>query len=572
MRIAMERYFAVIVLIILQQNLIISQKKEKQDISENIIAADPADFILKKADFKHYIDALNASDSNYHFNVIPHTSMISNEDTWNFLKDNIPFFECPDKEIMEVYYYRWWTFRKHIKKTPDGYVITEFMPEVDWAGKYNTISCAAALHFREGRWLHNPEFLTDYGEFWLRKGGDPYRYSFWISDSYMQLHYVHPADSVLLDVLPDLISNYAEWELRRKQPDGLFFQIGSADGMEVGIGGAGKRPTINSYMFAEAKALSAIGAIKKDTVIENYFREEAEKLRQLTLDKLWDKQDSFFKVIRTDNKALKAEYRFEERATVREKLADVRELIGYVPWYHELPPQNMGYEVAWKQLMDNDGFYAPFGPTTAEQRHPEFRISYEGHECKWNGPSWPFATSQTLTALANVLNNYQQNVIDKNDYFDILKIYTKSHRFRQIPPDDSGDTIISNDLWIDENLNPYTGDWLARTRMEVQKYKTNIKERGAYYNHSTYNDLIITGLVGIRPTPENEIIVNPMIPDHWEWFCLDNVSYKGKLVTILWDKTGAKYQRGIGLKIYVNGIEKVSSREIKKLSVCLSEN
>ena len=56
--------------------------------------------------------------------------------------------------------------------------------------------------------------------------------------------------------------------------------------------------------------------------------------------------------------------------------------------------------------MDPQGFQAPFGPTTAERRHPGFAVSYEGHECQWNGPSWPFATSVTLTALANVLNDY----------------------------------------------------------------------------------------------------------------------------------------------------------------------
>ena len=62
---------------------------------------------LSKAEFKHYIDTFNIQDTlNLHFDVIPDTRMISNEDTWAFLKENIPFFECPDKEIEEVYYYR----------------------------------------------------------------------------------------------------------------------------------------------------------------------------------------------------------------------------------------------------------------------------------------------------------------------------------------------------------------------------------------------------------------------------------------------------------------------------------
>ena len=60
-----------------------------------------------------------------------------------FLSTNIPLFECPDKDFEQIYYFRWWTYRKHIKQTPDGFVITEFLPHVGWAGKHNTINCAA---------------------------------------------------------------------------------------------------------------------------------------------------------------------------------------------------------------------------------------------------------------------------------------------------------------------------------------------------------------------------------------------------------------------------------------------
>jgi hypothetical protein len=425
------------------------------------------------------------------------------------------------------------------------------MPNVSWAGKYNTIPCPAGHHFREGRWLHNPRFIQDYGRFWLRGGGDPYRYSFWIADSYLQLQMVHPDDSLLISMLPDLITNFKEWEKRRRDSDGLFWQSDGEDGMEVALGGTGKRPTINTYRFADARAIATIARMKGDRVLSDQFTAEAEKIRLLTLDKLWDKHDSFFKVIPTG----------------KDSLCSARELIGYVPWYQELVPKNKGYEKAWAQLMDPDGFYAPFGPTTAEQRDPGFRVSYEGHECQWKGPSWPFATSQTLTAMANVMNDYPQNVITQENFFDILKIYAKSHRFRQIPP--AGDTIVSDQLWIDENLNPFNGDWLARTRMEVQNHNHGFRERGIYYNHSTYNDIIITGLVGLRPSLDNSLTINPLIPESWDWFCLDDILYKGFRLTILWDRTGERYHKGKGLRIYANGKLLVKDDNINKLSVKL---
>ena len=101
----------------------------------------------------------------------------------DWLRREVPFFECPDASIDEIYYFRWRVYHKHLKQTPDGFVVTEFLPNVDWAGKHNTISCAAGHHFREGRWLHDTRFLEDYARFWFRKGGEPRRYSFWAADS-----------------------------------------------------------------------------------------------------------------------------------------------------------------------------------------------------------------------------------------------------------------------------------------------------------------------------------------------------------------------------------------------------
>ena len=82
------------------------------------------------------------------------------------------------------------------------------------------------------------------------------------------------------------------------------------------------------------------------------------------------------------------------------------------------------------------GFYAPFGPTTAERRHPRFMF-HNPHDCLWNGPSWPYATSQTLTAMANLLNDEEQNVVGNKDYLQILTNYaarntrTASHGSRK---------------------------------------------------------------------------------------------------------------------------------------------
>ena len=292
-------------------------------------------------------------------------------------------------------------------------------------------------------------------------------------------------DRLAKELLPDLIKNYEAWEGDHRDANGLFWQMDDRDGMEESISGRlhpshlGYRATINSYMYGDALAIAEIAGRAGRGDVAGRFRARAAEIRRLTQAKLWDPAAQFFKVLPRGEGA---------------KLSSVRELHGYTPWYFNLPDADKA--VAWKQLMDSRGFYAPYGPTTAEQRHPQYTISYQGHECQWNGPSWPFATAVTLTGLANLLNNDPQHVIGKKDYFDVLKIYARSqHRKR-----DDGRVVP----WIDENLNPDNGDWISRTRLKSWKNAgwdadKGGEERGKDYNHSTYCDLVINGLVGLRP-------------------------------------------------------------------------
>jgi hypothetical protein len=110
-----------------------------------------------EAKLKAYIDTFNAKDEELYVEDIP------NNITFNFLKNKIPLFECPDKVIEEIYYFRWWTWRKHIRTISSIkgalVVMTEFMPPVQWAGTGNTICAGAGHHIMEGRWLRGNDSI-----------------------------------------------------------------------------------------------------------------------------------------------------------------------------------------------------------------------------------------------------------------------------------------------------------------------------------------------------------------------------------------------------------------------------
>lgn len=519
--------------------------------------------VLKPEQFQQYVEFFNQHDQESVTNHIP------NANAWDWMKANVPFFECPDKEVERTYCFRWWTYRKHIRKTQDGWVISEFLPPVGWAGLDNTIPCAPGHHFYEGRWVRDPQILDGYAKFWLLQDRGLHRYSNWLADAIWARRCVTGDGRLASKLLPALIESYRQWEKDHRDPNGLFWQQAAADGMEAAIGGDGYRATFNSYMYGDAMAIGDIAEEAGKMNVARQFREDAQRIKQFVETQLWDADAQFFKLRYRDAKTA---------SDVSQKtLCDARELYGYVPWQFHLP--DPAYDVAWKQLMDPMGFYAPFGPTTAEQRHPGFSVRYAGHDCQWCGPSWPYATAQTLTALANLLNDRKQGFIGKADYFETLRIYARSHALREgsmeviggvktVPqPDPATLNSLDKQPWIDENLNPYTGEWIARDIHQQEGHTEKNTERGKDYNHSTFCDLVISGLVGLRPRADDIVEVNPLVPEGvWDYFCLDNVSYHGRNLTVLWDKTGQKYGRGSGLRVLSDGREIAHSETLSRVT------
>jgi hypothetical protein len=139
---------------------------------------------------------------------------------------------------------------------------------------------------------------------------------------------------------------------------------------------------------------------------------------------------------------------------------------------------------------------------------------------------------------------------DSADFAALLHQYAAAHRLRL----KDGRTIS----WIDENLDPFTGEWLARSIFRLQGKKTHYK-RGKDYNHSSFCDLVISGLCGICPQVDNRIIVKPLASSHWRYFKLSNLHYHGQEVTVSWDRTGEYYGKGKGFSVSVNGVEKFRS-------------
>ena len=196
--------------------------------------------------------------------------------------------------------------------------------------------------------------------------------------------------------------DYQTWTNEQGLENGLYWQYDVRDGMEESISGSRKeknaRPPLNRYMYANAMAISKVAELAGKKAIAEKYAQKAAQLKSLIHELMWDNEAQFFKVWRPNG-----------------ELTNVREEIGFIPWYFNLPEP--GYEQAWQLFTDPQGFKAPFGITTAERRHPQFRSHGVG-TCEWDGAGWPYATSQTLVGLANVIRSFEQKYVGRMDYFD----------------------------------------------------------------------------------------------------------------------------------------------------------
>lgn len=468
-----------------------------------------------------YIKEFNALCPETKVNAIP--DRLAEE----FLAENAPHIEIPDKQMERTYYFRLWTYRKHIKRTEDGYVVTEFLPDVPWAGADNAIACPVAHQIHEGRWLKNKEFLYAYiRHFALGRGSkkDIYTYNNPFIEAVCDLILRDGDLAFGKELYPHLCRQYEHLKELHGTPSGLYHSIDNYDGMEYSVSGNGLRPTINSYMYGNARALAALAEALGETETADKLRAEAAKLRTLVQEKLYDKKDGFYKTVPAETPSDEPDFSRSDASR------DCKEEIGYLPFLYGIAEKEE--EGAFRLLFDEAHFAAPYGPTTADRSHARFdQYKYTvRHECLWDGPSWPYATSQTLSALEKVLHD-GTDAVTPQEYMSLLSVFSRSHTLTE-----NGVTIP----FIDEDLDPFTGEWIARRRIREMKEEDGtdkIEGRGMYYNHSTFADLVLSGALGIT-VAKDTLRIAPLAIGTWERFRVENLSLRGRCFAVTYDTAG----------------------------------
>jgi hypothetical protein len=499
--------------------------------------------VLRPADYHHYIDTFHQQEQEATGKLYEGES---GEDSWTWMQREIPWFDASDKRFEEMYYFRWYAWKKHLVKAPTGFIITEWLPKPSLPD-FGALPDAASFHIAEARWLHDPAIAEDDARYWCSPGVDSHKYSDALAATVLDLTLANGDRALGKALLPALKSNYKAWEDTQQDANGLFWSIDTRDAMEKSISGDGYRPTLNSYMYADARAIADIADSTGDQPATAEFNRKADTLRALIEDRLWNPNDQFYEVVSpAADSGIRKQKKFIDPGT-NLQFSGVREQIGFIPWTYDIPATS--HAVAWKQLFDPQGFDSKYGATTAERRSPRFRFA-SSDQCTWNGPAWPFAMTQTLLALAAYEDRPGPSVMSHADFYKLFDRYVLSqHQTLK-----NGHTID----WIDEDLDADTDEWIAK---DILIAKNNQVGRGNYYNHSGFANPLILGLIGLRPRADNRIVLDPLLPaGQWSYFAIDALPYHHHLLTMLWDSTGARYGRGKGMTLLVDG-KRVASRK-----------
>ncbi|KAI0467634.1 Six-hairpin glycosidase [Xylaria cf. heliscus] len=469
------------------------------------------------------------------------TSFLDHEDPISgflgrtFLRDNIPYIDIPDKLIQDVYYYRWTSIQRNLRYVTagTGYMCTEFVQPVGYAKAFGTIDAAAGHQIDEARWLRNTAYADDYIQLYTRGPADPLQYTQWILDATSRRAMVTGDSEFLASQLDDMIRVWHLWDQFFDSTAGLYYYQPVWDAQELSLPGFiadpnntnwdlrkdgpyTYRPSHNAYMVANARAIARAAEIAHDGPTGSQFSKIADDLEAAMYERLWAPEQEFFMdVIRPNNPDL-------TRLTGREQ-------VGLFPYRFGIGLNKSYAQPALDSMFDPEGFFSPYGPTTLEIRDPWFAATKPtDYCCWWNGMSWPYSTGHTLKSLAAIYRSGVTNATAEQ-YHQYLQIYAQTQQKNGMP-------------YVAESHYPFDNSWSQDSRNHSENY-----------DHSTNNDDVITGLLGIIPQPDDALQISPIIPSNWTYFALENLAYHGHLVTVLYDEDGSRYNVGPGLSVYVDG-------------------
>lgn len=477
-----------------------------------------------------------------------------------WLVENVPAFEA-DEAITKLYWHRATSIlRKNLFRAGEGRLKRWGISEGRWTSDWyaNMISYGAGHQIRETRWLRNPVFARDLVSTWCEneKGNGVFpnfirpdsigkgQYTDWITSTAWDAWCVAPDLDVLVPWLDALKRNVDGWlATYDKDNDGLllvdshwwtgmewqpsffYFKEWDKDQQDQQL----ERVDLTAYVYGNAQNLSKLLKAAGDAQGAAEYEGIARKIRQALLDVMWDSDSKYFYSVepKTHEKAL------------------VKEVIGVYPFYFSMVPWNSPCADAWLSVLNKDELWTEWPVASASKKCPAYSqdTKFHGKEvggCMWNGPTWPHANSLVLSAMAATIRDFDNPPLTADHFQALLSSFTLA-QFRE-----------------QKIEHPWTGEYYNG---DTAVWRTDQRD----YNHSTYLDIVIGDLAGLRPRPDDVLELQPMLGSLIGHLALDGVRYHGHDVSVLWDAPGNGKASADGLegyRVYADGSLVFHSKEM----------
>ncbi len=498
--------------------------------------------------------------------------------------ENTPLFDCSDPWLTKLWYHRWHVVKKNHSNPQVGLTLEDTFSQGRWneKGVSATITHGAGHVLRETRWLRDPRWAQNYfrgfarnqradGLFrsWfvdgvVRPDGDEGKYADWITAGVWDVHLVHPDEDFLAEALPALEKNVSYWQTHSRDNDGLL----AADVTDCPLGERRdasdvenhvKRLDLTSYQYANARALARVHALLGNRNAAADADALADTIKAALAQKSWDDETGFFYDVppeSDDETASLADLLHE----TDEKIKTAKTIAAFYPFYTGAGDADQA-RLAWPHLINPGEFWTAHPPASTSADSPAF--SEEGEMrgrpltgYYGNGPTWPHASSLVISGLARSLREHGDAAFPAGR--ETLMALINSFGRAQFEESDFD--------------RPRTG---AFYRGDTGKWVTDERD----CNHSTWADLILTAVIGLVPRDDETLELHPLLPPigkgGWSHFCVQNVPYRGRLLTIVWDDLdapGDAYDDGEkGLTLYVNGRRHHRQPDLIPLTVELPE-
>ena len=471
-----------------------------------------------------------------------------------WLRDNVPGFHCEQEMLERLYWHRATSVvHKNLFKLGEGRLTRWAMAEGRWNSTWypNAISYGAGHHIRETRWLRDPVYVRDIVSTWCENerenglfpthipaaGPVQGQYADWIPSAAWDAYCVQPdletlrnwapalkrnVDGWLAQYDPDndgllLVDNHG-WTGMEWQPSFFFFQGYDKDR----AGQALERVDLTAYVYGSARALAAMLRTLGDDAESARYEDAAKRIRDAVATILWDGSTRYFYSVEPE----------------KHEKALVKEIVGVYPFYFGMFDAAMEpeYAEAWRSVINPAEFWTAWPVASASRQCPAYSQDerFKGKSiggCMWNGPTWPHANSLVLSAMAQSLRQRRDGPLDLEHFHSLLVSYTNAQ-------------FLNQDVktpWTGEYYNGDTGAWRTEERD---------------YNHSTYLDILIGDLAGLRPRADDVLELAPLLTDHTPGFVIDGIRYHGHDLTVAWTRVrgpGPGPDGRTGLRVYADG-------------------